>query len=125
MCRRMFERTENARLQPPNVHTYGRSPVCEYEWIRNELGRENDFSHIPHTYFSIVTPAPTRVVVDPPAGVPDPLGVNLPACIACWDADMGGGEDTSKLPINDPGESDESFADRAVPGGAAELRICC
>lgn len=48
----MLLRTLNALPQPGCGHLYGFSPVCEWEWIRSELGLENALLHVGQMYRS-------------------------------------------------------------------------
>lgn len=48
----MLLRTLNALPHPGCGHLNGFSPVCEWLWIRSELGRENALLHVWQTYRS-------------------------------------------------------------------------
>ena len=53
-CLLMLLCTENFLPHPSSVHTNGFSPVCEYVWMRNELGRLNLLEQYGHWYLFVV-----------------------------------------------------------------------
>jgi hypothetical protein len=51
----MLLRTLKALPHPACGHLNGFSPVCEWLWMRSELGREKALLHVWHTYRSCDT----------------------------------------------------------------------